>query len=118
MMTVSKRVKELVEELDAETAVEMIEIFLSHSEQGIDKRLGNLRTSLDNKNSAGLAHEAHILKGSSSNFEATDVMRLSGLLEQQAHQANFNEAKKTLEQLETAVESLRRELINEREKCI
>lgn len=117
-MTIAERVEELIEEIDLDGALEMIDIFLSDPKFGINKRLHNLQISLDNKDSATLSKEAHILKGSSSNFEANNIMELSGLLELQGKRNQFEMAEKTFELLKSALEILIGELTQTRQKYI
>ncbi len=117
-MILVERIEELIEEIDLDRALEMIEIFLSDPEFGINKRLNNLQRSLDNKDSIALSREAHILKGSSSNFEATDVVQLSSLLEQQGIRSEFEKAKQTFHLLKDASKVLTEELIQIRQRYV
>jgi HPt (histidine-containing phosphotransfer) domain-containing protein len=115
-MILAERIEELIEEIDLDGALEMIEIFLSDPEFGINKRLNSLQISLDNKDGIALSREAHKLKGSASNFEATDVVQLSGILEQQGIRNEFEKAKQTFDSLKDAVGVLTKQLIQIKQK--
>jgi HPt (histidine-containing phosphotransfer) domain-containing protein len=117
-MILAERIEELIEEIDLDGALEMIEIFLYDPEFGISKRLNNLEVSLNNKDGIALSKEAHILKGSASNFEATDVVQLSGLLEEQGIRNELEKAQQTFNKLKDASKILMGELVQIKQRYV
>jgi HPt (histidine-containing phosphotransfer) domain-containing protein len=65
-----------------------------------------------------LSRQAHILKGSSSNFEATDVVQLSSLLEQQGIRNEFEKAEQTFNLLKDASKVLTEEVIQIKQRYV
>ena len=117
-MTLAERIEELIEEIDLDGALEMIEIFLFDPKYGIDERLKNLQVSLDNKDWTSLSTEVHALKGSSSNFEAKEVIELCSLLDQYAREEEFEKAVKTFDLLKSALKMLGMELKQIKQKYV
>ena len=91
---------------DVELLREVVGLFLDDYPHAVEK----IRKAVAAKDSSGLEHHAHSLKGSVSTFGAKDVFEMALALEKQGRGGDLSNAVENLHKLEKALKALRPEL--------
>ena len=73
----------------------------------IETRIHNLQAAIANQDATAVLHEAHQIKGASSNISAVEMQQLSARLEEDAKENALESAPEAIEELKKLLEAIR-----------
>ncbi len=99
---------------DAELQQELAALFLDISPQ----QLAAVRDAIEHRDAAALEFTAHAIKGSLSNFAASEALQAAQKLESMGRNRDWNQAADAFQVLEQQLRALRSTLIDFQKECV
>ncbi|MDY6862443.1 MAG: Hpt domain-containing protein [Thermodesulfobacteriota bacterium] len=91
---------------DMELLCELIDLFM----EGCQKHMSDIETAIIKKDSSGLYHSAHALKGSVGNFVSNEPFNMAFELEKMGKDEDFSDSIKAYKTLEEEIDIFRQNL--------